>query len=168
MTKTILVLGDWSDDGHGQSDVFGFEVNKTVEEIQEAYKQSCKLTGLSFNHNEDYTEQFYDWEIKNNYYAATQYLCPFIRQLFYDKCEELDCPLLSKFVQRRYRCDTVYAFDENDSFKHFMDLWWWFVKLSLPDLEHEHCDSVPMDSPVINGYWNKGLNVQFGYGLYPE
>lgn len=40
-----LVLGDWSDDGNGKTEEFILEVNKTVAEIQEAYKQSCKLTG---------------------------------------------------------------------------------------------------------------------------
>lgn len=168
MSKTILVIGDWSDDGHGQSDSFGYEVNKSVKEIQEAYKQSCRTTGLSFNHNEDYTEQFYVLEIRNLYYAATQYNCPFIYQEFYDKCAELECPLLSRFEQYRYRQHIVYLFDKRDSFKHFIDLWWWFVQLSLPDLKYEICNTVPVKSPPINGYWNDGLNVQFGYGLYLE
>ena len=46
MRKVKLVIGDWSGDGHGQSEEFVFETNKTVEEIGQAYKDSCKLTGL--------------------------------------------------------------------------------------------------------------------------
>jgi len=55
MNKVKLTIGDWSQDGHNQYEEFVFESNKTVTEIRQAYKDSCKLTGLSFNHNQDYT-----------------------------------------------------------------------------------------------------------------
>jgi len=56
MNKMYLVLGDWSDDGHGKYEKVLVEVNKTIEEVQNAYKNSCKLTGISFNgSNEDFT-----------------------------------------------------------------------------------------------------------------
>ncbi len=57
MNKMYLVLGDPSQDGHSQYDKVLFEVNKTLEEVQQAYKDSCKLTGISFNHSYDYTEK---------------------------------------------------------------------------------------------------------------
>ena len=166
INKMILVMGDWSDDGHCHSDNFGFEANKTVEEIQAAYKQSCKTTGISFNHNEDYTERDYDYSIKKHYYAATNYMAPFVYSEFYATCVAFDCPYLDRFYQAKYQMDTVYMFDNADSFRHFIDMWWWFVKLSLPDLEYDRSDTVLVSSPTINGYWNDGLNVQFGYGLY--
>lgn len=37
-----LVLGDWSDDGHGISKDFLFECNYDVHKIRQAYKDSCK------------------------------------------------------------------------------------------------------------------------------
>lgn len=50
-----LTLGDWSDDGHGEYEEFYIKSNYDVHKVRQAYKDSCKKTGLSFNHNEDYT-----------------------------------------------------------------------------------------------------------------
>ena len=33
-----LVLGDWSEDGHGRSQKILVNVNKSVSEVQQAYK----------------------------------------------------------------------------------------------------------------------------------
>jgi hypothetical protein len=48
----------------------------------------------------------------------------------------------------------------------FTEIWIWFVKLSLPENTILEKADVKDKIPVINGYWNKNLNVQFGYGLY--
>ena len=66
MNKMYLVLGDWSGDGHGISEKVLIESNVSAQEIQEAYKASCKLTGVSFNHNNDYTgiKRSYDDNLK--------------------------------------------------------------------------------------------------------
>ena len=53
--KIKITLGDWSGDGHGIYENFIFDSNKSVDEIIKSYKNSCKLTGLQFNHNENYT-----------------------------------------------------------------------------------------------------------------
>jgi hypothetical protein len=53
--------------------------------------------------------------------------------------------------------------DNYISEKDFVKLWIWFVKLANPAIELK---IVKDDIPVINGYWDKELNVQFGYGLY--
>lgn len=173
MNDMLLVLGDWSQDGHNLSDSFGCCANKTISEIQEAYKASCKLTGISFNHNEDYTERNRDWTIENLYRIATEYDSPFIHYSCYEVLQEYNCPLLDRFTTQRNGVDEVYSFDRNDVFKHYIELWWWFVKLSLPDLEYEMAIDLPSNDPglgndlkPINGYWNTRLNVQFGYGLY--
>ena len=50
-----LVLGDWSEDGHGISEDFLFECNYDVHKIRQAYKDSCRKLGVTFNYNEDYT-----------------------------------------------------------------------------------------------------------------
>lgn len=44
-----------------------------------------------------------------------------------------------------------------------------FISLSMPnDFMYEFCEKhEPNDKfEPINGWWNKGLNVQFGYGLF--
>jgi len=173
----LLVLGDWSSDGHSQTTNFGIRTNKTVDDIQKAYKASCKMTGISFNHNEDYTEVARDWRVDKLYRIATEYDKPFTYQETYDILVDLDCPLVDNFIKGHYMYDgnDVYYFNEDDRFRHFIDLWLWFVQLSLPDLEYIMAQDIAIADPAfaafdppppINGFWNEGLNVQFGYGLY--
>ena len=51
-----LVLGDWSKDGHKQSEDFLFDCNYDVHKIRQAYKDSCKKLGITFNDGRDYTD----------------------------------------------------------------------------------------------------------------
>ena len=44
-----LVLGDWSKDGHKQSEDFLFDCNYDVHKIRQAYKDSCKKLGVAFH-----------------------------------------------------------------------------------------------------------------------
>lgn len=162
MNKMYLVLGDWSDDGHGKYDKVLVESNKSVKEIQDAYKASCKLTGVSFNHNDDYTEIKRDYKEQEKYHIATEY------EQGFDVSDEAKQALRDA----GFDADKHFAFgmdEEGDQVEDndvvFLHLWTEFVKLSLPDLI---INKISEDNsiPVINGYWNKNLNVQFGYGLY--
>lgn len=152
MNKMKLVLGDWSKDGHNQHETIMVETNKTVEEIQQGYKDSCKLTTVSFNHNEDYTGVGRHYSISDDYEIATNY-------------EERQIPDKAKEILEKYNgFDEIYEFySEEASEDNFTKLWFWFVSLSIPDLVWNKIED---DAPVINGFWNKNLNVQFGYGLY--
>jgi hypothetical protein len=166
-----LVLGDWSDDGHGKSDKVLLESNVDVATIQQAYKDSCKLTGVSFNHNDDFTgvKSKRKFDEADEYHIATEY-------------ERSGIPpkALSELIKRGFK--EAFLENENYEFKGwekivesgedlhfddlFVDIWIWFVKLSLPsDVVLQEVDN-KNNPPVINGYWNKNLNVQFGYGLY--
>ena len=55
--KTLmkLTIGDWSKDGHNRMEHYYLNSNYDVHQVREAYKNSCKKTGVTFNHNEDYT-----------------------------------------------------------------------------------------------------------------
>ncbi len=151
MNKMYLVLGDWSDDGHGKYDKVLVEVNKTVEKVQEAYKEACKLTGICFNNsNQNYTG------LKRGYKEADEHsICTSYEEgSVNDTCKAI-------LAQHGIVLEEYY----NDSETWFTELWFKFVKLALPDLEY----NIPQEKdaiPNINGYWNKNLNVQFGYGLY--
>jgi hypothetical protein len=163
--KVKLVIGDWSSDGHGHHEDVILESNKSVEEIQEAYKKSCKLTGLSFNHNQDFTglNLNYDHPEYSDRKIAVEY-------------EDCHISELATKILKEHGIDVWEGFDDNvydkeeddcpiDGVDHFVELWTKFVKLSLPDLEL----TVPKKGdkiPVINGYWDDNLNVQFGYGLF--
>jgi hypothetical protein len=157
-----LVLGDWSGDGHGKSEKVLVESNKTVKEIQNAYKASCKLTGVSFNHNDDFTGRSRDWREAKKYQIATEYEQGF----------KVSDEAKQALKAAGYDADKHFAFgmdEEGDQVEDndviFLHIWTEFVKLSLPDLV---MNKIPEDDsiPVINGYWDKNLNVQFGYGLY--
>lgn len=47
MNKIRLVLGDWSDDGHGKSKEFMIESSLKKLQLQEAYKIGAKKIGVS-------------------------------------------------------------------------------------------------------------------------
>lgn len=155
-----LVLGDWSGDGHGKSDNVLLLSNKSVNEIQNAYKASCKLTGLQFNHNNDYTERNLDWREAGKYQIGCEYENSSPSEEAIEILKSFNVPM-----------DVFEEYDEEDEDyclheDGFVKLWIWFVKLSLSEdavLEpSEEVDQIPK----INGYWDKNLNVGFGYGLY--
>lgn len=161
MNKMYLVLGDWSGDGHGRHEKVLVESNKPVKEIQDAYKASCKLTGVSFNHNNDFTERERDYKERKKYYIATEY-----GQGLSISGEAREALLDAGFDDKHF----AYGMDEDgdqeaDNDDLFLYLWTEFVKLSLPGLI---INKLPADTsiPVINGYWDENLNVQFGYGMY--
>jgi len=45
---TILVLGDWSHDGHNKSSIVTIRSNLTKSEIEDAYRSGIKKVGMSF------------------------------------------------------------------------------------------------------------------------
>lgn len=161
-----LVLGDWSDDGHGKHDKILLESNVSVKDIQEAYKASCKLTGVSFNHNEDYTETDRDWREADRFRIACEYedsmLSPFVFGILakYGLTKEM----LKEWEPNGY--DELEEGGVGLCVESFIELWIWFVKLSLPSVAVIKVVEEKDDIPCINGYWNDNLNVQFGYGLY--
>lgn len=154
--RMYLVLGDWSDDGHGKTDKKLFYTNKTVAEIQYAYKASCATTGISFNHNEDFTGVTRDFREKGKHRVVTEYEQTILSEEILKVLFERECPHLGSILE---------AEDNSIDLDVFIKLWWWFTGLSLPGLKYESQEVVD-PIPVINGYWDSNLNVQFGYGLY--
>ena len=144
--KMYLVLGDWSDDGHGKSDKLLIESSHPVKDVQDAYKKSCELTGVSFNHNTDFTKD------NKGIRVCTEYEDSKFNEEAKDVLEEYGCP--------KELMDLEYMDDDT-----LPELITWFIGISLPDWKFKFV-FVNDTIPVINGYWNRNLNVQFGYGLY--
>ena len=165
MNKMHLVLGDWSGDGHGKSFNILLKSNSSVKEVQEAYKASCCLTGVSLHDvngkDEDYTGKNRDYQDANKYAVAINYEDNFIPK----EC----ATVLTRFGfnPKDFKIDP--KSDESGNLKiyedSFVKLWIWFTKLSNPKLELELVTGEEQ-IPTINGFWDKNLNVQFGYGLY--
>jgi len=156
--KVKLTIGDWSQDGHNQYDEFVYESNKSVQEIRQAYKDSCKLTGIQFNHNKDYTE------VIGNKYGTERHICT--------EYEDNSVSDLAKEILKKHGIKLWRDGEEDyyiESIEEFIDILIQFIKLSLPDLVLEEASfkkSELKNIQPINGWWNDELNHQFGYGLF--
>ena len=151
MNRFKIVLGDWSDDGHGKYEHYIIQANKPVNEVQEAYKKSCQLTGVSFNDSgNDYTGRNYTHEEQEKFHVCTNYEQNVISKEVVEVFRSWNCP---------FELQDGYVEDIDE----FVQLLLWFISLSLPDLKTEFIDDV---IPVFNGYWDENLNVQIGYGLF--
>jgi hypothetical protein len=72
--RFTISIGDWSIDGHEKYDMFVFEANYPVETLQQSYKDSCKLTGIQFNSDQNYTGlPELDRNIRNKRLICTEY-----------------------------------------------------------------------------------------------
>ncbi len=154
MQEFRLVLGDWSDDGHGKSDEILLRADKPVKDLQDAYKASCKLTGISFNGNDDFTEIKREYAEQYKYQVCVDYEQNQLSQEVIGVLEKFKCPLLDVIKQAEHCIDQ----------ESFRDLLMWFIGLSL-DFKWEFTPK-EKQPPALNGWWNKNLNVGFGYGLY--
>lgn len=164
-----LVLGDWSDDGHGKYKDFLFDCNYDVSKIRQAYKDSCKKLGITFNHNEDYTGLNLSYGNKRQIW--TEYEEPQLSPFAFNILKENGC---FKNIFENEEIKDVYF--ENEEYNEEYDnllyldlkdaalLIMNFIALSMPnDFTYT---LVEQEIEPINGYWNKDLNVQFGYGLF--
>jgi len=156
MNKFEISIGDWSGDGHDKFSVVLYSANRSVEEMQQAYKDSCKLTGIQFNYRAN-DQNYTDREDTNKWW---QVCCEYEDNKIDNKAIEVlikyDCPL-EEFMGLDHILDP----------ESMADLIMWFIGLSISENETEFkWERVKENIPSLNGGWNKNLNVQFGYGLY--
>ncbi len=145
MNKIKIVIGDWSDDWHGQCEDYVYEVNKTVAEMQQAYKDSCRKTLVQFNHSENYTP------IKDPIEIWTEY-------------DDREIPEEAVEILAQHWVDV----SEFEYSEEAVEIILSFIKISLPDLVWEEAGykrSELESIPSVNGWW-WDLNVQFWYWLY--
>jgi hypothetical protein len=163
-----LVIGDWSDDGHGKSKDFIFDCNYDVSKIRQAYKDSCKSLGISFNHNQDYTGLNLGYGTKRQVW--TEYEDCSISETAFEILKDNGCfkgILDDEFLQDINPENDDYEeelenidFTKEDAAMIIMN----FIALSMP--EDFTYSLVKQEIEPINGWWNPELNVQFGYGLF--
>lgn len=155
MKKVKISIGDWSKDGHGKYDIFVFNTNKAVKEIQEAYLKSQKLLRLRFNSNEkiDGIDVGHpEWDVRGvceNY--GDYHLNDFNKKILEDHGINIPDSYLDWMSE-----------------EEFVSLMIDVIKISLPDLEMEEASykRSELDSiKPINAWWCD-LNVGWGYGLY--
>lgn len=157
--KIKVNIGDWSNDGHGYNEVYVFDSNYDVNALRVAYKQSCELVGVQFNHNTNYTDDESKSRHGTPYYICTKYGDASVS-------EEAATLLLEKgldVADYSMQHDEI-LYDADCILNLILD----FIKLSLQDLElnegaFRKSDLINMDT------LNSGdLNHQFGYGVFDD
>jgi hypothetical protein len=136
-----LVIGDWSKDGHNQSEEVLISGNKSKKEVMDSYLKTCKKLAVQLHDNKgelcDYESRILSPEAADILLAA-------------------GCPLkdiLEETESNSFYCAGPAA---------FVPLFFWFVKKSLPDFKYE---LVPKHEH-LNGWWDKDYNFSLGYGLF--
>lgn len=157
-----LILGDWSRDGHKISQEFLFDCNYDVSEMRQAYKDSCKKLGISFNCDENYTGfylSYHDDRLIWTEYQECDISETAFRILYKAGCfNGIPFKKLNKGEKIRY-----YIEDRSDCAMLVMN----FIALSMPQNFHYHPIKINKKADdTINGLWNNELNTTFGYGLF--
>lgn len=158
--KIKIPIGDWSNDGHGRYKVFEIESNYPVHDLQEAYKESCRIVGIQFNHHyEDYMGIEIDSYRSNERLICTEYEDSRLSEFAYDT-----------LIDHGINVDSILGYDIEEGKEIYLDsddftnILLAFIGLSMPnDWEWSFIDD---SNTYLNGFWNKNLNVQFGYGLF--
>ena len=152
----ILTLGDYSGDGHEQSEEFLYDCNYDVHKIRQAYKDSCKKLGIAFNNGEDYTGLHLRYNDERKIWI--KYGNKAISKTAFNILNEAGCFNDIDY----YEVDEEYFVDDTeDCAKLIMN----FIALSMPnDFEYKHVQETKYET--INGWWNNELNEEFGYGLF--
>ena len=166
--KFKISIGDWSSDGHGKCEYYIFEANHEVEVLQDGYKKSCLLTGLQFNHNENYTGIKFDWKNSDDYQICTEYEKCTASKIQYDTLKRFGLDLQNyspNIIEDDDEDKYVWLCDPDLFAIMILD----FIKISIIDLEYTEASfkkSELKNIPSLNGWWNDKLNVQFGYGIF--
>lgn len=149
--KFKITIGDWSDDGHGKSDEIIFESNATLKEMQDAYRQSCRTTGIQFHgydHRNDYSNGI---EICVNYEDSSPPIKAVDIMIAYGIID------ISEYGDDFDKED--FYFDGGEEFAEYIMK---FIGISIPGFQFK---KISDEIPPLNGWWGD-LNHSFGYGLY--
>lgn len=145
-----VVVGDWSDDGHGKCDKYTFECNAAIEDVQEAYLKAVKVSKVAL-HDDQKTK------------GVTCICCEYEDS----KIQETEIEAL-KAMGVKFDFLEVKPRKNEDSYDlSAKDVATLFVEMAKTQLgQHFEYKLIEDPIPTINGYWKKGFNLNFGYGCY--
>jgi hypothetical protein len=135
-----LAIGDWSDDGHGQCKEFTFHCSHKVEQVRAAYLTSVKQFGISFD---------------PDHKAKIMVLTRGGERSLSDKAQK-------KLTAIGYDMTKIPE-PEFVSPEELANLILWFAGKQLKNFAAEK-----KEKTYMNGFWNKQLNAQFGYGAFGD
>lgn len=142
----LIMVGDWSLDGHNQVDFLPYKTNIRLDILHEAYFASCKKYKYSFHESEllvGVKTLFCDYE--------ENYLKPAAHKLFVS----LNLPV--KPLKESYNTD------------EYINLLFNFIKLSIPDFKWEEAAITRSELKNLlcfNYIDDETVTGSFGYGLY--
>lgn len=149
-----IPVGDWSGDGHEKCVHMHYRASHPVDEIRDAYLKSVKLMDISFDwhngHNRGFNKGGASIEIATEYGDAG-----------------LSAEAQAKLVSHGFDLKRI-ADPERMTPQELGDLILWFAGRSLNNFSYAARKTAPKETERLNGYWNKKLNVQFGYGLFDD
>ena len=150
MNQFVLPIGDWSKDGHNESENFTVNVNKTKEELIKAYYQSTKRLNMTFDTND--MRKSYPIRLLNGW-ADNIITAEEVRKLQEGGVD------MSTFEDAEISEDGDYEYcSPRDAAILFME----FIKSSLPDMEYEFAYD---QTNYLFGHGGD-LNISVGYGCF--
>lgn len=139
-----VVIGDWSKDGHNQSDNFSFECTHDETEVKTAYLAAVKACKVSLHH-----------EAKGAVVVCERYQDNLIKPEQLSNLKELGVNFSG--FEGSTKDGGMYCGPQNIA-KIFMEM----VKSQIDGFKY---NAVEQPKP-INGWWSKDFNYGFGYGVY--
>lgn len=150
MNQFILPIGDWSEDGHSESENFTVSVNKTKHELIDAYHETAKRLNMTFATND--MAELSPIRLLNKWGDSTL-TADVAKQL---RAGGVDLSGITD-AEINEAGDFKYC-SPKDAAHLFMA----FIKASLPDLTWSFVDD---DDIYLFGYWGE-LNISVGYGCF--
>jgi len=161
--KHILAIGDWSDDGHGKSDLFAFRCSHDECAVKTGYANAVIKSGVSFHdHHRN--------AIKGDRFSAK------FKPKWNNVCNDCDDPYITLPIKEALESIGVdfkkldlelEDADEEDSPT------WRVYPQQIAELIMEMAGTqIPGFNyakeglGTLNGFWSDDFNVNFGYGCY--
>lgn len=141
--KESLIIGDWSEDGHGKTETINFNCTHGRDEIREAYQKFVDKHHISLH---DYTDdsilvEYEDYALSQETYHALE-----LAGIDFSRFDDFIC-----------EDDSYYMTPHNVAVL--------FLEMVRCELDHFQFEFLKERSP-INGYWQKGFNHMIGYGVF--
>jgi hypothetical protein len=143
MKKYQINIGDYSKDGHNQSDTFYIETSHSREEMVAAYNKFSKKNKITFKDRGFKKE---DWIC-----ICAEYEDPDINQDVVDKLERAGVKFLDNVLYDKY--DEIYSLEPESILQLLMEM----IKVEIPDFTYEIVGGEYEYIPEFAG---------FGYGVY--
>lgn len=146
-----LVVGDWSDDGHGKSNLINFKCSHDRKEIIEAYIEITRSANTGFHDSSEsgYISMLRDYEDH------------IITQESIDRLTNSGVVFPDGYWEGfEQEGEGYWICDEEPIVEIFLMI----VKAHINDLKYEVFEL--RHPKTINGYWQNDFNHSFGYGIY--